>query len=310
MTAWLPLSVAAGLLSAVLILSLDISVTLALAVSPFASMPLFLVGFGLGLTPAFVAGLVGTLASGFFGGPEVGIAFLVQLMLPTLILTRQAMLSRSDASGAIEWYPPGGLLLWLTGYIALAFLALWVFLAVTGDGLGQILQDGLRQLLEGAEEPLPPELEEMLAARMVFVPGLACIAIMLQVVLNAGLSQRILNRTGRALRPSPRFDAIVLPQWLAFVFVATILAAGFVESIRIPALTLAFICGLAYFLLGLAVVHVFYAARPAAPFGLVGFYVMLAVMVMIVFPAVLGLVAVGLAEQFFGLRARMGWRGP
>jgi hypothetical protein len=57
-------------------------------------------------------------------------------------------------------------------------------------------------------------------------------------------------------------------------------------------------------------VHAFYRGRPSVPFGLVGFYVMLTVMTMIAFPVVLGLVAVGLAEQLIGLRARFGPRVP
>ena len=310
MTVWLPLSVLAGLASALLTASLGGSVMLALAVSPFASMPLFLAGLGLGLTPVAVAVLVGTLATGLLGSFELGIAFLLQHALPAILITRHALLSRTMPSGDVHWYPVGGLVLWLMGIAAGVFLAIWTFLALTGEGLGHVLEAALRQMLETAEQPMAPELEAMLVSRLVYIPGLAAVSVMLQVMLNGGLAQRILSRTGRALRPSPRLDQLVLPHWLAILFLAAIFTAGFLEPLRIPGLTLAFILGLAYFLLGLAVVHVFYRSRPAAPFGLVGFYVMLAVMMMIIFPVVLGLVAVGLAEQFLGLRARMGWSGP
>ena len=316
MTAWLPLSVLAGLASALIVGGLGQSFALALAVSPFTSLPLFLTGLGLGLMPVVVAGLVGTLATAFLGSIGFGVGFALQYAVPVILVTRLALLSRSPPSGDVEWYPPGGLLFWLMALIAGYFIAVWGYLELTTEGLGHVLATGLREMLDVFEPRPALELEAKLKAQVAYVPGVGAVYLILLVLLNGGLAQRILRRFGRNLRPSPRLDQLVLPGWLAIVFLLVVLAASFLEPLRIPGLTLAFIFGLGYSLLGLAVVHTFYRARPAAPFGLVGFYVMLAVMLVvatvmaIALWAALVLVAVGLAEQFLGLRARMGWQGP
>lgn len=310
MIAWLPLSIAAGLVSALIVAGSGQSLTLALVISPFAQLPLFLTGLGLGLTPVLVAGLGGAIVCAVLGSPYLGVVFLFMHAVPVVLITRHALLSRTTEAGGVDWYPPGRLLLWLTAMTATYFLAVWAFFQLAGDGLGPAIESALRQVMTAMQVPADAEMDAAIKANARYVPGMVATHMMLLVVVNGGLAQRILVRTGRNLRPSPRMDELELPKWLAGVLLAVMLAASFVESLQILGLTLAFILGLAYFLLGLSVVHAFYRGRPSVPFGLVGFYVMLTVMTMIAFPVVLGLVAVGLAEQLIGLRARFGPRVP
>lgn len=310
MTVWLPLSIAAGLVSALIVAGSGQSLMLALVISPFAQLPLFLAGLGLGLMPVVVAGLGGAIVCAVLGSAYLGIVFLFLHAVPVILITRHALLSRTNETGDVVWYPPGRLLLWLVGVTAVYFLVVWTFFQMGGEGLGTAIESALRELLVAMQVPGDAELDAAIMANARYVPGMVATHMMLIVLVNGGLAQRILVRTGRNLRPSPRMDELELPKWLAGVFLAAVLAASFVESFLIAGLTLAFILGLAYFLLGLAVVHAFYRGRPTAPFGLVGFYVMLVVMMMIAFPVALGLVAVGLVEQLIGLRARLGPRAP
>ncbi len=310
MIAWLPLSIAAGLVSALIVAGSGQWLPVALVISPFAQLPLFLTGLGLGLTPVLVAGLGGAIACAVLGSPYLGVVFLFMHAVPVVLITRHALLSRTTEAGGVGWYPPGRLLLWLTAMTATYFLAVWAFFQLAGDGLGPAIESALRQVMTAMQVPADAEMDAAIEANARYVPGMVATHMMLLVVVNGGLAQRILVRTGRNLRPSPRMDELELPKWLAGVLLAAMLAASFVESFQILGLTLAFILGLAYFLLGLSVVHAFYRGRPNVPFGLVGFYVMLTVMTMIAFPVVLGLVAVGLAEQLIGLRARFGPRVP
>ena len=106
MIAWLPLSIAAGLVSALIVAGSGQSLTLALVISPFAQLPLFLTGLGLGLIPVLVAGLGGAIVCAVLGSPYLGVVFLFMHAVPVVLITRHALLSRTTEAGSVEWYPP------------------------------------------------------------------------------------------------------------------------------------------------------------------------------------------------------------
>ena len=114
---WLTILLAGGTTAFAFILALTGSVG-GMFLSNFTQLPLFLAGLSLGMTGSIAATAV---AAGvlLIAGASIGIPLLLVLYAaPTIILTRQALLSRPDGQGGQEWYPPGLLLLWATGMAA------------------------------------------------------------------------------------------------------------------------------------------------------------------------------------------------
>ena len=88
----------------------------ALILGYLAPLPLFLAGLWLGSTASLLAGAAGTVAVlAVSSSVLVSLAYLVTAAVPVILVVRQALLARAAADGSVEWYPPGRLLMALTG---------------------------------------------------------------------------------------------------------------------------------------------------------------------------------------------------
>ena len=146
------IAIAAGLLAGLLQGALTLPSGGGLLLAYIAPLPLFLAGLGLGLRGGLIAAAVsGVLSLLFAGLPYAGTQAMVY-SLPVIILCRQALLSRNDNAGQAHWYPPGHLLLWLSG---MAIAGLVAVLAIT-----TIFDDGLMAYLDSIMAPIAAQLKE------------------------------------------------------------------------------------------------------------------------------------------------------
>ena len=123
------------------------------------------------------------------------------------------------------------------------------------------------------------------------------------LVVNAGLAQSFLGARGRSRRPTPQWSAVRVPAWFDWVLAGAALA-GLVASgdAAYLARNAVIILLTPYFFVGLAVVHVL-ARRAPMPGIVMGiFYFLLLLFFLFAAAAV---AAIGLAEQWFGLRNRL-----
>src|SRR3990167_10280647 len=112
--ALMAITIVGGLLSAALSLLHLLPIPGLALISYFASLPLFLLGLGIGLRPLYGAGLIATALILLIAGPIVSAEFFVfSVVGPALILNR-ALLKRKSSSGKISWYPSSLLLRDLT----------------------------------------------------------------------------------------------------------------------------------------------------------------------------------------------------
>ena len=272
----------------------------------FAAAPLFLVGLSLGWLPAAAAALVG--AATVFGivGLFAAGYFALIIGLPVAVLCRQALLSRPDGSGGVEWYPPGRLVAALTAMAAAALVAMFAVAMLEGVDPRQEVQRTIEAVLDAG---MPPEIaerakEQGLAERAaMFLPGIAAALLFLTLALDGVLGQAIAARLAIARRPSPQWRGLALPPWplyaLGLSCLAGIAASGTLEYIG---RNLAIVFAVPFLLQGLAVVHAVAARLPGRAVWLVGFYLLGLLMA---WPLVL-VAALGLAEPYVGLRARLG----
>jgi len=306
-----------------------------------APLPVFAVGLGLGTPAVVVAGAVGALAIALIGGPMAAAQFAATIGLPVGFVVRQALRCRpvavdgmppegssahqdgpahQDGLGgrvkiAVEWYPPGGLVSWLCGFALVAFILALPFLA--GDH-GDI-EASVRQFLIDALGALPgsgtgatagmadARLAEIATQFAAWLPGLMATFWVLMLAVNGVLAQGVLVRFGRNLRPSPTVAAITVPVVIPVAFAAAVLL-GAVDTGEAGVIgrNLALILAVPLFFGGLAVVHALAKRVKARVPILVGIYVAL---FLLGWPIVV-IVALGMIEQWVGLRGRLARSTP
>lgn len=297
------LAVAAGLLAA-----LPLALQGGLLFALLSPLPLFLVGLSQGLRGAIVAGTTACALNGVMGGLLGALSTLIVLAGPVVLLVRQALLNRPGTDGVLEWYPPGLLVLWLTG-VGVVWLVLSA--ALLGGGPDGI-EATVRSDFEEALTVMLPELDAQARSRLsdlmsAFAIGAGPLVWLLLFAVNGILAQGVLQRFDRALRPAPDIRRIELPRWLD-IMLAVVLAVAFLGSgdIAYVAQNLSLMLLLPYLFVGLAVVHLWIDRSGGAALLLLMLVYLLLLLGWIA-PLVLGL---GLIDQLVGLRRRMSAGGP
>lgn len=301
------ISVAAGLLSAILYLSTKWAVLGAVVFALFSPLPLFAAGLGLGLTVGAGAALTAAIAVALVTGLTGMVVFAIAYGAPALLVVRFALLNRTGEDGTTEWYPPGMLLAWITLFGIGTFAAVAIFTGSGSEGLRAGISgyvDTMRDLVVESGRSSTQIDQAFTAIKLIF-PFIAVTWWMITIVVNGVLAQRMLERRRLSRRPSPDLRTIALPPWLAGVMVAAAVVAllgsgwfGFLGT------NIALILCVPYFFVGLAVVHTVSAAWSNRTAILIAAYVML---LLFSWTAVL-VTGIGYLEHWMGLRTRLG--GP
>jgi len=309
---WL-VAVAAGLASGFLYLAPLATgiggLPLALTLSQFAPLPLFLVGLSSGATAAAAAGAVACLATLAFGTFTAAVLFAAIAALPAAVLSRHALLSRPLPDGGVEWYPAGYLLCWLLALAGGALLLGFVWFALSGDGLVGALRQAADRFFDAVEgdglDTIPPETRAAFDGLLPFVPGLFATVNALMVALNGILAQRLLLRFGKARRAADRLSELELPRSLGLLLLGGIVAAMLPGTMGHIGASLAMLLTVAYFLAGLAVIHALARGSAGRRGILTVFYALLTVLLLLATPLAVLVAAVGVLDQLIGLRRRI-----
>ncbi len=269
----------------------------------FVQLPLMLAGLTLGLTAAAIAAVSATLVIAIIIGPLGAFIFLATLVVPAIIVVRQALLSRV-VHGTTEWYPPGLVLAILTVF-AVGGLVLGFVMPMDEPGglLGLIdrsLTEAILQLTEAAGQTVPDLAP--IRARLWMVPAAIASSWLIMTVLNAILAQAVAVRTGRNRRPSPSFPLLELPFWLwPLMGIAVLLAALGGGDLGLLGRSALIVLATPFAFLGLAVIHKFANRWSHRQLGLTAVY---AGIVVFSWP-ILVVVALGLVEDWAHLRRHM-----
>lgn len=262
----LGLALAAGLLSALLFLSLAKGIALGAVLSYAAPLPLLMAGLALGMGASVAAGLVALVAVAATAGGFSALPFAIAAVLPALVVTNRALLWRNADDGSVHWYPPGLVLAWLTAAGLALMLCGTVLLAGSPEGI----EGGVSKLLGDALGLMAAELPADQRAKVVgwwapLFPAMVIGSWLIMAVVNACGAQGLLARMGHTRRPSPAYRQLWLPDWLAAGLVAMALLAilvggdvGYVAANAVAVLLIPFL------FLGLAVIHRWVEGRPNA----------------------------------------------
>lgn len=320
------IGIGAGAAAALLFASVTSGSWLSIILFYLAPLPIMIAGIGWSHWAALTAALVAALALGLVFGPVFFFAFLAGAGIPAWWLGYLAMLARPAAAGghgpnggsaaALEWYPPGRLVVW-----AAVLAALIVVVAIPNFGTdAESFRAGLHQALSrmlrietgapaGAPLTVPgvSNAERLIDFMVAAIPAAAAVLATITNTFNLWLSARIVKFSGRLKRPWPLLPAMTFPPLAAAALAIAMGLSFFGGLIGIVAGVLSASLLMAFGVLGLAVLHAITQGINSRGFLLGGVY---ASVIVFGWP-VLALCLLGLVEIAFNIRARVARkRGP
>lgn len=215
------ISVAAGLVSALLIAAGARANALAILLFLLAPLPILIVSLGWTHRAGLIAAAAGAGALALPVGGLAALGFLAWTGLPAWWLAYVALLGRPGADGAVEWYPIGRVLAWVAATATLALAAVVLISAGSFEAFQTQARDAAEAVLRAQTrtprpEPLPEiggRPAEAVAERFVAVAPLfvgQSFAFILAFHLWA--AAKIVHLSGRLPRPWPHLPATTMPR--------------------------------------------------------------------------------------------------
>ena len=306
------IAIAAGSASALMFASIVSGALISLLLFYLAPLPLMVAALGWGPLGATIGGIVAAMGLGAIFGLPYCIAFAVTIALPAWWLGHLALLGRAVTNGAssgngaspiapaVEWYPVGRILLWISGFAALTTMAALLTLGTDAGAITGAMRRGLLRIIGPRDAASTGETEQWIDALVTIAPAAAAIVAIMTLTLNLWLAARITATSGRLHRPWPDLKSADLPPMtLAALCVAVAFCfTGGLLAILAQIVTAALM--MAYALTGFAVLHTLTLALKSRVLWLSGIY---AIVVVFGWP-VLAIVVLGLADAVFGIRQR------
>jgi hypothetical protein len=314
-------AVAAGCAAGLMFASLLSGAMLSVLLAHLAPVPLMVAALGWGPVSALIGAATAGTGIGLGLGFTYCAVFLVSIGLPAFWLGHLALLAKPAATqgahgmngsspapaDALEWYPPGRLLLWIAAIACLTMAGSLLTLGGDYETITTVLRRGVSRILAAFKDAMPPSEHERLVDTIVLIaPSLATLGSMLSLVFNLWLSGRIVRTSGLLRRPWPDLHRVELPQ-TAFAALAAALALSFAGGLPgMLAQMASAVLLAAYTLVGLAVLH-FFSQRFGGRWWLVGAY---ACIVLLQWWPLLLVAILGLLDSVIGLRRRYGGALP
>ena len=305
----------AGAAAALLFASVTSGTWMSIPLFYLAPLPIMIAGLGWSHWSALVAAFAASAALGFAFGGTFFIAFFAGAGLPAWWLGYLALLARpgdagvigtAPGSAALEWYPPGRLVVWAAVLAALVVLVAIPNFGLDAEsfraGLSQSLTRMLRSETDGpADMPGLGNLDRLVTFLVAAVPPAAAVIATVTSVFNLWLAARVVKFSGRLTRPWPALADMTFPKIL-LAALALAIAVSFLDSlVGIMAGVVSSALLMAYGVLGFAVLHAITRGIGSRPFLLGGVYAS----VMVFGWPILALSVLGIAETAFDLRARV-----
>jgi hypothetical protein len=306
-------AIAAGSASALMYASTISRVRLSLVLIYLAPLPLMVAAIGWGPLCAAMGGIAAASALGLLFGLPYAISFVLMAALPAWWLGHLVMLGRPVANvghagngaaappaPAMEWYPTGRLLLWISGFAVLITMA--ALLTIGGDAaeISATMKRNMLYVLKAGGLEASADMDRAVDFLVAIVPTFAAIFFVKMLAVNLWLAAKIAATSGRLNRPWPDIRSTALPPMtmVALCIALAFCFTGSMTALLAQVVTSALLT--AYAVTGLAVLHTLTLASPSRAIWLGLTY---AIMFVFGWP-LLGMAALGLADALFGFRER------
>jgi hypothetical protein len=313
------IGIGAGAAAALLFASVTSGVWLSIPLFYLAPLPIMIAGLGWSHWAAVTAALTGALALAALFGPIFFFTFLAGAGVPAAWLCYLAILARPAGNGgepALEWYPPGRLVIWAAVLAALVVVVAIPNFGMDADSFRAGLRNGLMHVLHVETDtpadatPATPGVSNggrLLDFLVIAIPPAAAVLATITNVLNLWLAGTIVKFSGLLKRPWPPLAGLTFPKLLTAALTLAVIVSFIGGLVGIIAGVLSASLLMAYGILGFAVLHAITQGMDARVFLLGGVY---AAVLVFGWP-VLALCALGLIEAATDLRARAARkRGP
>jgi hypothetical protein len=312
MIAFVLIALVAGGASALMFASIISGALISLVLFYLAPLPLMVATLAWGPLCGTIGGIAAATGLGVMFGLPYCLAFAITIALPAWWLGHLALLGRpappghapsvgpSAAVPAVEWYPLGRILLWITVFASLSTMAALLTLGTDAASIIDALRQFMLRILQQRDAAVTADTERLIDNLIIVAPTAAAGVAMLTLALNLWLAAKITVTSGRLPRPWPELKSVTLPP-MTLAALCTAIAfcfSGGLAAIGARIVTSALL--LAYALVGFAVLHTLSLALKNRAFWLGSVY---AIALIFVWPA-LALVALGLADAVFGFRQR------
>ncbi|MFO1108836.1 MAG: hypothetical protein U1E61_06620 [Bradyrhizobium sp.] len=306
------IAVAAGAASALMFASVASGAVISLVLLNLAPLPLMVAAIGWGPITAAIGGIVASSAFALLFGFPFAFEFAAGTALPAWWLGHLAMLGRpvpgpapagtgaAAPAVAMEWYPTGRLLLWITAIGVV--LTLWTLFKIDADpdAIAAAMKRGFARIVRHFVQRGYP-IDESLADTMSSLAPLVFPTLpIIMLTVNLWLAGKIAATSGRLNRAWPDLKSTALPP---MTLVALCVAIAFCFTGGWLALLAKAVTGAlltAYGLTGLAVLHTLTLASSNRAIWLVLTY---AVTIVLMWPLFI-MSGLGLADALFGFRER------
>lgn len=307
------IGLAAGGASALLFASVASGSLLSVPLFYLSALPIVIAALGWSHIAGLFAAVVAAVALAVSFRWLFFVSFLVGVGLPAWWLGYLTLLARpGGASGSLEWYPAGRLVLWATVLGGLVVTLAVVTLGADAETFKAGLRGTLERVLRAQSGGGPLDFgagargDMILDFMVAILPPVAAVLASLTNVLVLWLGARVVKISGRLTRPWPDVSALTFPRTVLPAF-AILLAATFLPGTAgIAATALSASLLVAFAMLGLATAHVLTRGLGARTFILWTLY---GAIVVFGWPILL-MSAVGLAEATFDLRQRAARGSP
>lgn len=312
MIANIAIAIAAGCASALMYASVVSRVRVSLALLYLAPLPLMVAAIGWGPLASAIGGVAAACGIALLFGLPYAISYVLMAALPAWWLGHLIMLGRpvanaapagngaTPAAPAMEWYPPGRLLLWIAGFGCVTTLAALLPLGGDAAEVAASMREGLLAALKARGLEASADMERVVHLLVAAVPAFMVMGIMKMLTINLWLAGKIVSTSGRLNRSWPDIRSTTLPP-MTMVALCVALAFSFSGGpLALVAQVASSALLMAYALTGFAVLHTLTLAAPGRAVWLGITYV---VMLTLIWP-VLVMVVLGLADAMFGFRER------
>ena len=294
----LSLGLLAGLISGASYVSGQYGSLPGIILANFSALPLFLAGLSLGKKSSVLAGTFSILTVIFLSNPLIGGFFSVSIVIPYWLIITYALKYSDSDNGQQIWSPVGKCLAPVILYASCLVALILIFYSFGHPNINEMVGNTLKTLLAANIKLINTESFNLLTS---LFPGMVAAIWIVMLTVNCVLAQKILIRYQLAMRPTPIYKNLTVPEWVYWSFIVAFLVS-FISNNNIEYIgqNLTVIFSVPFLYAGLGCIHILASSLSFSGLLITVTY---AVIFILGWPLLVVFI-IGFFNQWFGLKPK------